>query len=238
MLENQIFLPIHAQPDDMTCGPTSLTAIYHFYNDPIALEQVIEEVPQLREGGTLASTLACHALKRGYKACIYSFNIKVFDPTWFELSKPELLAKMHAHLEHVDEPKLRYTIKQYIEFLNLGGTVRFKDMNNRLIQKYLKNDRPILCGLSATYLYRSAREFGPGCDYDDLRGKPAGHFVVLSGYNTESRQVTVTDPLSPNPWMLTHRYDVSLDRLICAILLGVLTEDANLLIIEPGRIQK
>lgn len=38
----------------------------------------------------------------------------------------------------------------------------------------MKNEQPIIVGLSATYLYKSAREFGANLDYDDLRGEPTG----------------------------------------------------------------
>jgi hypothetical protein len=58
---------------------------------------------------------------------------------------------------------------------------------------------------------------------------------VLCGYDKQQRKVLVADPYLPNPLADDHYYDVELDRLVCAILLGVLTYDANLLIIEPGR---
>jgi hypothetical protein len=66
-----------------------------------------------------------------------------------------------------------------------------------------------------------------------VRGIPTGHFVVLSGYDRENRLVQISDPLLPNPVSSTHQYEVNTDRLICAILLGIVTYDANLLIIEP-----
>ena len=85
--------------------------------------------------------------------------------------------------------------------------------------------------MSATYLYRTAREFGPGDDYDDVRGTPSGHFVVLCGYDREKRTVLVADPLQSNPVGKGQYYEVDLNRVICSILLGVTTYDANLLII-------
>jgi hypothetical protein len=45
--------------------------------------------------------------------------------------------------------------------------------------------------------------------------------------------VLVADPMYDNPVSKTHRYEVSIDRLINAILLGILTQDANLLVIQP-----
>ncbi len=60
-----------------------------------------------------------------------------------------------------------------------------------------------------------------------------GHFVVLSGYDPVNREVLVADPLENNPGFGTQNYRVKMDRLIAAILLGIVTYDANLLVIEP-----
>ena len=62
---------------------------------------------------------------------------------------------------------------------------------------------------------------------------PAGHFVVLCGYDRVEKTVLVADPYQPNPLAPGQQYVVSIDRVICAILLGILTYDANLLIIQP-----
>lgn len=70
---------------------------------------------------------------------------------------------------------------------------------------------------------------------DDVRGDPSGHFVVLCGYDKDSGTVLVADPLQPNPLSESHIYGIAVERVICAILLGILTYDANLLIIEPNR---
>ena len=77
---------MQTQPDDVTCGPTCLQALYNYYGDGIPLKEVIQEVKQLKLGGTLAVMLGNHALKRGYKARIYTYNLTVFDPTWFKYS--------------------------------------------------------------------------------------------------------------------------------------------------------
>ena len=71
--------------------------------------------------------------------------------------------------------------------------------------------------------------------YDDLRGEPTGHFVVLCGYNMQDRTALVADPQLPNPISNSPIYTVRLNRLVCAIMLGILTYDANLLIITPSQ---
>lgn len=232
-METRIELQMLPQPDDSTCGPTCLQAVYRYYDDVISLQQVISEVHLLEGGGTLEVLLACHALRRGYEATIYTYNLQVFDPTWFDSVLGDLSDKLQQQSRAKKNKKMKIATRAYLEFLNLGGKLRFHDLTTGLIRKYLKQHKPILCGLSSTYLYHCAREFGPTQEYDDIRGEPTGHFVVLCGYDLRTRNVLVADPLKQNPTGEGQIYEVNIDRLVGAILLGILTYDANLLIIEP-----
>jgi hypothetical protein len=229
-------LTILPQPDDTTCGPTCLQAVYTFFGDQVSLGDIIREVTTLNSGGTLAVYLACHALRRGYSATLYTYNLHFFDPTWFGLENHDLHTKLLAQATlKKDDPRLSAAARGYIDFLALGGKLRFEDLGRNLIRGYLRKSLPIITGLSSTYLYRSMREYGPNCIDDDLRGEPTGHFVVLSGYDREERSVLIADPYRKNPMSTTHHYHVHIDRVISAILLGVLTHDANFLIIQPPR---
>jgi hypothetical protein len=226
-------LEILPQPDDTTCGPTCLHAVYRYFEDDIALDAVIAEAKRLADGGTLAVMLANHALKRGYRATIYTYNLQLFDPTWFGKPGVNLHAKLVAQAAAKADQKLRVATGAYLEFLKLGGQLRAQELTTRLIRKHLTAGVPVLTGLSATYLYQAAREYGPGDVEDDVRGQPTGHFVVLCGYDKQDRSVRVADPLHANPLGLGHAYNIGIERVLCAILLGVLTYDANLLVIEP-----
>lgn len=234
-MQLQLPFSILPQPDDSTCGPTCLHSIYSFYHDPISLGRVIAEVPMLTAGGTLAVLLACHALGRGYRATIYTYKLQLFDPTWLLPGGPDLRERLQLQLACKSDPRLQAASRAFLQFLDLGGVVRFEDLTHSLMRRYLKQGVPVITGLSATYLYRTPREFGPRSDYDDVRGEPSGHFVVLCGYNKAQRSIRVADPLLPNPVASSQIYEVSIDRVLCAILLGVLTYDANLLIIQPGK---
>jgi hypothetical protein len=226
---------ITAQPSETTCGPACLHAVYRYFEDNIPLDQVVSEVRSLDEGGTLAVFLACHALRRGYSATIYTYNLNIFDPTWFVNEGTDITGRLKAQMAAKHIPKLHVAANGFIEFLELGGRLRLKDLTTSLIRKYLNRSIPILTGLSSTYLYQSPRESGPEGERDDIKGDPVGHFVVLSGYNREERTVMVADPFLPNPYSESHHYMISIDRVLCSILLGVLTYDANLLIIEPKK---
>lgn len=231
-MEARFDFPISRQPDDVSCGPTCLHAVYRHYGDELSIERITAEVEMLREGGTLSVLLGQHALRRGYRALVYSFNLAVFDPTWRGLPLAELRAKLAAQARVRRHPKRRRAISEYVQFLDLGGEIRLGELSGRLLRRYLDRGLPLLTGLSATYLYQRSREMPDGAD-DDLRGEPAGHFVVLCGYDRAARKVLVADPLHPNELSDEESYEVDLDRLIGAIFLGVLSYDANLLIIEP-----
>lgn len=222
---------IRRQPSDSSCGATCLHAVYEYFGDSVPLGRLVDEVPELPAGGTLAVTLALHALRRGFSAELYTYNLQVFDPTWFRPGV-DLADKLRAQRAAKRSRKLRGATEQYLEFLELGGTVHAEELTPALLRRFLKRDLPVLTGLSSTYLYQSARELEDG-GTDDIAGGPVGHFVVLHGYHADRREVHVADPWHPNPVSPDPNYWVDIQRLLNSILLGIVTYDANLLVLEP-----
>lgn len=235
-MHRRLRFQIAAQPDEVTCGPTCLHGIYRYHGDEISLEEVIGGVDMLGGGGgTLDVFLANHALARGYRVTLYTYNLRLFDPTWALLPVADLMARLEAQATAKDDAKLRLASRGYLRFLELGGKLRFEDLRPALLRRFLGRGVPVMTGLSATYLYQSRREIPESCAPDDVRGQPAGHFVVLSGYDRGTRLVDVADPYEWNPISGQRYYSVDLHRLINAVLLGSLTYDANLLVIEVPR---
>ncbi len=140
------------QPDDSTCGPTCLHAVYAHYGDRVDLADVIADISPLPTGGTLAVVLGCHALARGYAATIYTHNLQVFDPTWFRGKSVDLRAKLAAQAAVKSDAKLQYATRAYLEFLARGGSVRYEELSVASVAALLDRDAPLLTGLSATYL--------------------------------------------------------------------------------------
>ena len=223
--------PILKQPDGITCGPTCLHSVYNYFGDQLPLSQVIAEVDMLQSGGTLAALLGIHALQRGYKAVIYTFNLKVFDPTWFVIPELQLIEKLEQQLQVKKGKKIQADSEAFIKYLQSGGQIKFQDLTRDLITGYLQQGIPLLTGLSATYLYKSARETGKYPVVDDIRGTPQGHFVVLTSYNSSENAVTIADPWHPESMNFGKTYSMNIEHLICAILLGVVTYDGNFLIL-------
>ncbi len=234
-----IKLSILSQPDDETCGPTSLHAIYQYHGLHISLETVLHEVERSLSGGTLAPMLGNHALSKEFDVSIYINNLDVFDPTWFVRGKANaalLYKKIEEQMHYKDDPNIQQMSQAYLKFLSLGGQVYFKTIDVHVLKHYFEQKIPIITGLNATYLYRCARERftkqGKAI-FDDIKGSPCGHFVVLCGYSETNKRVVVADPHRENPLSYDNYYKVSSHRLINAIMLGVTSYDANLLIIRP-----
>ncbi|RMF37815.1 MAG: hypothetical protein D6753_16830, partial [Planctomycetota bacterium] len=215
-MKHSLRFEIQPQPDDTSCGPTCLAAVYGYWDDPVELPRLIAEIGQLSGGGTLAVQLACHALQRGYEATITTYNLQIFDPTWFtdrHSGDPQfLLEKLQAQYElkrgrpRADDQRLQVATEFYQQFLRLGGRLQMQDLDETLIVRSLSRGLPLLCGLSATYLYQEPRERvarGEGGELqgvpDDVGGDPVGHFVVLHGYDPASGRVAVADPMHLNP---------------------------------------
>lgn len=233
-MKRRLKLDMMPQPDDVSCGATCLHAVYRYLGETLPLNELVHDVEQLENGGTLGVFLGSHALRRGYRASLYSYNLSIFDPTWHGLGREALIERLERQMAVKSQHKLKVASKAYIEFMRLGGEIRFTELSPKLIRRHLQGSVPMIAGLSSTYLYNAPREYGPRNDSDDIRGFPTGHFVVLCGYDMASRDVLLADPYQANPRQ-KHYYEVGVNRLICSILLGVLTYDSNLLVVSPRR---
>jgi len=229
----QLSIATLPQPDETSCGPTCLHAIYGYWGDNEPLPAVIHRMRRLDEGGTYAVFLGCDALRKGYRARIYTYNLTVFDPSWFGQPGVDLRERLSRQRLAKSDPKIDNATEGYLDFLNLGGCIRFANLSQHLLRGVLRRSFPLLTGLSSTYLYQSPREFGPRDEPDDIRGLPAGHFVIVAGWNRLKRQVLIVDPYQPHRYGPALRYWLSVDRVIAAILLGIVTHDANLLVVYP-----
>ncbi|TWU19146.1 C39 family peptidase [Allorhodopirellula heiligendammensis] len=250
-MKHSLELEIQTQPTNTSCGPTCLAAVYDYWGSHVDLRELITAIGELESGGTLAVHLACDALARGYDVEMVTYNLQFFDPTWFDadgemLSRDVMTEKLQAQWtakrtrRDVDQLRLFNATEAYLQFLSLGGRIRMQPLDEKLIVDTLVRGIPILCGLSATYLYHERRERIEAVDAsrveaipDDIHGDPSGHFVVLHGYDPSTTSVLIADPLHPNPMAPTNKYAAPLSRLTSAILLGIVTYDANIMTIVP-----
>jgi hypothetical protein len=232
-IAHEIRLTRFTQPDDVTCGPTCLRKVFYHFGLDVPHEQVTGEIDRNEDGGTLAVFLGLAALRRGFGARIYSYDLRIFDPTWRDLGPEELASRIRLRIPYLRSAKAHRSAGAYLEFLDLGGDLAFEELTPTLMKRILDRNHPILAGLSATHLYGFARERHDPVTHDlvedDIAGDPTGHFVVITGYEHWGRRFIILDPSAHVPDTRDGRVDVEAHRLINSIMLGDLTYDAVLL---------
>jgi hypothetical protein len=238
-------VPPLRQPDDVSCGPTCLFKVLRGYGDPRSFDEIATAVRRNDDGGTLGVFVGLAALALGYEATIYSYNLRVYDPTWSHLTSAQLADKLSQRARAIAESaannagelKLSQAVDAYARFVREGGQVLFDDLTDELLVSLLDTGRPIVCGLSATYLYQTPREDPRTGTIDDVGGEPAGHFLVVCGYRQHGRHFVVSDPYRHLPMTVTGTYEVGARRLINAILLGDVSYDGVLVVVSPRNTQ-
>jgi hypothetical protein len=229
----KINFDIQRQPDDSTCGPTCLQGVYSYFGLSFDIHKVIDRVKSLEGGGTLGVFLAIDALEHDFDVTIYNYNLAIFDPTWQWLPSRELVNKLRLQQKQKKGKKLNLASDAYCEFLEKGGKLRFDVLTTDLLTELLSGCLPVITGLSCTYLYNTSRERALSNSKviaDDTGGFSTGHFVVLMA--SIDSEITIADPYYPNPLSDTGIYSVDSHRVILSIMLGVLTYDANLIVIR------
>jgi hypothetical protein len=159
--------------------------------------------------------------------------LAIFDPTWQGLSSGELVNKLRLQMKHKKGKKLHLASDAYCEYLEKGGRLSFEVLTPDLLKYLLKDNIPLITGLSCTYLYNTSRErviSKSKIIADDIGGVSTGHFVVLMA--STDTEITIADPYYPNPLSDLGIYGVNSHRVILSIMLGVLTYDANLIVIR------
>ncbi|MDZ7771346.1 MAG: hypothetical protein U5K31_01145 [Balneolaceae bacterium] len=117
---------------------------------------------------------------------IYTYNLTLFDPTWFGHESFYIKNKLMQQAALKDDPKLGEATEAYGAFLDRGGELRYEVLRPWLVRRELEEGRPVLA--------------------DPLRGNPMGGEQI---------------------------YETDIDRVLNAILLGIVTYDANLILITP-----
>lgn len=68
--------------------------------------------------------------------------------------------------------------------------------------------------------------------YDEWMGAATGHFIIIQGYDTADETLYIADPYAPHPLSNDHYYKTSFSHWLHAHLLGIVSYDAELLVIS------
>ena len=217
----------YAQPDNITCGPTSLRMVMNYYGKEVSHEDVMEHFTIFPGIGVLDPHIAMAAMNYGFNVKIISYNYRVIHPSWESLSSDMLLKKLQDYMPEITNYKDSVSASGYINYLKRGGRIEYYPLSKELIVSYLKEGQILIAALDMEYLYEGT------VDWSAAAPEPSSHFVVVHGYDPGAVKFEISDSWYevsvPNE---NGHYFVSTARLITAILLGFQVNDADLVIID------
>ncbi|MFH0836749.1 MAG: C39 family peptidase [Candidatus Aenigmatarchaeota archaeon] len=185
----------YCKQKEMTCGPSCLQQIFAYHGKIVDLDDIIKILDK-KKGFVLTGTSTWHlgfcADAFGYKSDVISYDVNIIDPTWMKLSKKELVKKITKRiiLEKLSFSKTRLMAMQ--DYILYGGSYSFTMPSKDILLKYLKKKIPVIIRLCSTLLYNNSRIDWNSCKFNDIKGYPFGHYVVVSGY--ENGHFIITDP--------------------------------------------
>ncbi|MCM8820060.1 MAG: hypothetical protein NC925_04615 [Candidatus Omnitrophica bacterium] len=154
------------------CGLTSLNLLFRYYKISGIPKDLIRKN---RNNSLWISDLGIIALKKGFKVNLFTYSQRIFKPEWFDLPKHRILQKLYRKEKNL---LINLARKSIIEFLKLGGEIKFKILNAKTLKFYIKNKKPLLMTVSSGIIHH--------------RSMPGGHFVVLIGY--DKRNFIILNP--------------------------------------------
>ncbi len=78
--------------------------------------------------------LGNHALRRGYHAHIYTYNLNVFDPTWFKYPSPKIIKflKQQMNFKNKQTKTTSGLVMRILSSWNWGGRLKNAELDAEL----------------------------------------------------------------------------------------------------------
>lgn len=206
------------------CGPNALAQLMSFYGKEVDPLELVKQTRMMGDFGTWDADIGKTATLYGFKPRIITLNINTFTPQWYSLGKQALIKKLQQRAKKVKGKLQKQNAQSFVDYLRAGGKLAFKPISREFLIDRLKK-RPIIVGLSSTYLYKLPPKKQQKIDADFENG----HFVVLDGYDPKTDKFSVVDPWYKIPFSKSGRYKLKSDELIAAIYLGEATYDCTVL---------
>lgn len=212
------------------CEPACLKQIMNYFKIRIGLDELVSKIStdNFRWQNWDFNT-ARVAMSYGLTTTIYTTSTGIFDPTWFDLEKNELIGKLRKEIKFLKEGKYN-GLPSYLEdataalrYLESGGKIKFECITKELLEDALLRRNPLIAPVNYTLLRNAPRErYVESKDKwipDDIKGNSYGHVVVIDGFTNDSFAIV-------DPWPKSKgKYLVNKSVLIDSIL----RNDANLI---------
>ncbi len=213
------------QPTNTSCGQTCLSMLLSHFGTEQTPQEILTAKDVYRtddghEWGTMAADLAAHCIPLGFTADVHTFDCRIIDHSWSELSRDALIARLESvktsgHVPTLGKNISGIFIRSYIDFLKSGGSLHIAPyVTSRMLYALLeKGPLQVTVCMGAFYGFGKQRLNENSQPVpDDLHGGIGTHFVVVYG-NDADGNFLIADP-SKKPGL----YTVEPERLTGAIM--------------------
>ncbi len=204
------------------CGAAALRSILDFFGKNMGEKEIMEAAGGVQKGeehyGVLMIHMAAFAYRAGFFIHAYIYDMGLLKPEWERIGKEELAANLEtlkAKFSSENKKTNEDIIDSILQLLKNNQDVKIKVPDKKDIIRFLEKGLPIMISVKAMLLEA------------DSKIKPdVGHYVVVSGYDSEKETFSVVDPFYGN------EYDVDEARLMLAWHINAIESSAYLLAFE------
>ncbi len=210
---------IRQKKNSVDCGIASLSMILKYYHINKSIAELKKEIKVYKHTGSYAPQLGRYLLDNGFRVEIVTMSPFLFTRRFRNKSQKYLLKHLEKLRQHNKEPKLKRSLRFFIEFIRKGGKVIVKIPTIEDIREEILNKKPLGAIITSRFLLARVPSFN-------------FHFNVITGI--DGKYIYVNDPL----WDYRggkHRYEIN--DFMYALYASAYgdSDNASLMKIKPPR---
>ena len=198
-----------------TCGPVCLLNIYKEIGIETDLKTILKELKINDKTTTYPAQLGTHLLSKGLNPILINSTPQTVSPSWENLSEKDVTAKLEQWIKINKKNKWLKSVKWLISYLKKGGKLKIADLTTSLIDRYLNEGYKVICCLEESWIW-GERKIEEKAVFDDIKGSPRGHFIIL--YSHTGNEYLVSDPFPTGMKNKEGLYKLNKDKLLVATL--------------------
>ncbi len=198
-----------------SCGPVCLLNVYRYFGIKTELKDILKELRIDDKTTTYPAQLASHLLSNGLKTVFINTNPFVVSPSWKNIRNKELVQKLTKWLKKNKKGRWEKSAKYLLKYLKKGGEIKICDLSTKMIDEYMAEGYLLICCLEESWIWGERKIKGTN-KFDDIKGEPRGHFIIL--YDKEGEDYLVSDPYPTGLKNRNGLYKLDKNKLLAATL--------------------
>jgi hypothetical protein len=178
-------------PDSKTCGPNCLLNVYESVGIKTDLSSILKELNVSVKDPTYISQLARHLHSKKLTTVMLTSNPNSVVFSWKDKSQDEIIDLLKKWVVRNQKDVWITENLHLLFFLQEGGAIQILDLSTEIIDSYLDQGFTIISCVDESWLWEK-RQIEDKQEYDDIKGKGRGHFVIV--YGKEDSEYLISDP--------------------------------------------